>query len=186
MTSSNDLQKLIESREQEEISLQVLLSERRKRKFDEICDEESSSSSIVAMPQRPREDLPTQALLSEIWIKAKELHAVYSKQPALEKAFVFLTMNSIINLTFDYTQIASVCKQKVDAYKEKNGFADPRLGQVSRRIMKNITKHAREEAPAVGRFVDCSIRAFSTSSKRRATLLSYLFALLNDVRVPNR
>ncbi|CDS09734.1 hypothetical protein LRAMOSA02411 [Lichtheimia ramosa] len=164
MVSTVNLQRLVECREHEETRLHILISQRRKRKLDDMIAEESSTANSSVTQKHPQHP-PDKSFLSDIWSKATQLHAFYTEQSALEKAFVFLTLNSIINLTFDYTKIANVSKQKVNAYKEKNAFADPQLRQVSRRIMKHITKHATSEAPAIGRFVDCSIRFFPRATK---------------------
>lgn len=185
MVSTVNLQRLVECREHEETRLHILISQRRKRKLDDMIAEESStanSSVTQKHPQHPPDKVLLQGfgswkvhsilpcfIVIPVWYleqgntTACVLHwavciresiclvsakCSYSNCHAfIDLLFVYtsLTLNSIINLTFDYTKIANVSKQKVNAYKEKNAFADPQLRQVSRRIMKHITKHATSE-----------------------------------------
>lgn len=83
---SEKLNDLVNAREQEEISLQILLSQRRKRQYDEMAQSHGEASSASQPSKQIR--LPQACIMAVIKAKAANLHAQYNKLDLVTQAFV--------------------------------------------------------------------------------------------------
>lgn len=76
MASDSDIEQLVESREQEDTRLQILMSQRRKRKLDSMIDEEASAASSPVT--RHRQDVSRQVTrLTGFWASLLKHHFSY-------------------------------------------------------------------------------------------------------------
>ncbi|KAL1935595.1 hypothetical protein VTP01DRAFT_4735 [Rhizomucor pusillus] len=107
-------------------------------------------------------------LLGALKAQAKVLHADYVKKDTQTKAFVFLTLHSVVNLSQKYPSSVKVRSHLWEEFESKNKLEIQQL-TVDRGALKMVTEDLEVEKSAEDRYMGCFkiIAAAKTDAEQR-------------------